>query len=182
MRRKEMRLIAAAILVVVFGLWIPAGECLRPSPDAKTPEEATSKSDEDISKLIREREISKREADKRIREKEREKAERANTVEVRVHAGGADPLSKNREVIMTTQISKEDLKSKNFSEVRRKAHESRLAYARSNGEQVPEKLLGNSIDEKPANRSETSNATVLLLLGAIGAGGFWYIRQQGSVA
>ncbi|MCA9433188.1 MAG: hypothetical protein KC940_21900 [Candidatus Omnitrophica bacterium] len=175
-----MRWLTLAIILALFGVFIPSGECLRTAPDAKSPEEASSKSSEEIKDLIREREISKRVADKRIHDKEVEAAKRAETVQVRVHAGGVDPLSKNQDVILTTQMSAKDLKAGKFTEVHRRATEGKLAYMRSQGNDTtgePKRVDSTVATESSAQ----SSTTTFILLGALGAGAFWYVRRQSAV-
>ncbi len=173
-----MKYLKLTLMLIAMGIFIPNGECLRTSPDAKTPEEASSKAEEDLTELIRERDLSKREADKRIREKEQAAAKRAETVRVRVHSGGADPLSKSSEVILTTEMTKEQLKTKDFKEVHRQARESRLNYARTQSGPPAEVSTTKSTADESEETPGGSSTTGLILLGALGLGGFWYFRQQ----
>ena len=173
-----MRYLVIAILIFGLGVFIPSGECLRTSPDAKTPEEASSKSSEELKDLLRQRDISKREADKRIKEKEAVEAKRAETVEVRVHAGGMDPMSKNKKVIMTTQMSKADLKAKNFAEVHRRAQESRATYRQSQPRQSSTSTVSARVAESADSEPTGTSKGTLILLGAMGAAGLWYVRQK----
>ncbi len=176
-----MKYLNLAVLIIALGVIAPRGECLRPSPEAKTPEATSSKVNDELTQMLRERDLSKREADKRIREKEKVEEERADTVQVRVHSGGLDPVSrKENKVIMTAQISKEDLKSKNFKEIHRRSMESRKAYAQSQGQSQNKSDRARLSDGEATVDSENGNAG-LLMMGALGLGGLWYVRQQNLV-
>ena len=175
------KFLSLAVLMIGFGFWVQPAVCLRPSPNAQTPKEASSKANEDLTELIREREIAKREADRRMKEKEKAKQERANKVVVRVHAGGVDPTSKDSKVIMTTEISKEDLVKRNFSDIRRRAKESQIAYAQNRGADSFVKRASAALGSTQEPPGSSNGTLTIVLLGVMGLLGLWYVRQQNAL-
>lgn len=174
-----MKRLAFAISMIAFLAAIPEGHCLRPSPEARTPEEASTKSEEELKEVVRERELSKLEADRRIREKEAAAAKKAETVQVRVHAPGSDPLSRNKTVLMSTTISKADLEKKNFGDLHRQVRENRLAYAGTSPS--PSGPLAAAIETESPTGGTESSMTTFLILAIMGMGALYFARRD-SVA
>lgn len=171
-----MKRLAFAISMIAFLVAIPEGHCLRPSPDAKSPEEASAKSAEELKEMVRERELSKLEADRRIREKEAAAAKKAETVQVRVHAPGSDPLSKNKTVIMRTEMSRAQLEKREFGNLHQRARESRLAYAQSFTTQGGAAASG--IDSNPARGESGGSMTTFLILAVMGMSALYFARRD----
>lgn len=174
-----MKRLAFAFSLIAFLTAIPEGHCLRPSPEANSPEEASAKTAEELKEVVRERELSKLEAERRNREKEAAAAKKAETVQVRVHAPGSDPLSKNKTVIMRSEMSRAQLEKREFGDLPKRARESRLAYAETAPSQTGP--LAAAIGSETSARGTESSMMTFLILAVMGMGALYFARRDSLV-